>query len=111
MQNNYANVDLIVDIAVAQKVDAVWPGWGHASENPRLPSTLKERGIQFIGPSAAVMSALGDKISANILAQTAKVPSIPWSGFNITSQLNEHGMHTVTAVHHILFFLFTYYCY
>lgn len=26
------------------------------------------------------MSALGDKIAANILAQTAKVPSIPWSG-------------------------------
>jgi Biotin carboxylase, N-terminal domain len=25
---------------------AVWPGWGHASENPRLPSTLKEKGIQ-----------------------------------------------------------------
>ena len=25
---------------------AVWPGWGHASENPKLPTMLKERGIQ-----------------------------------------------------------------
>jgi acetyl-CoA carboxylase/biotin carboxylase 1 len=61
-------------------VDAVWPGWGHASENPKLPTALKEAGIQFIGPTASVMSVLGDKIAANILAQTAKVPSIPWSG-------------------------------
>ena len=45
------------------QVDGVWPGWGHASENPRLPSTLKEKGIQFIGPTAPVMAALGDKVS------------------------------------------------
>jgi hypothetical protein len=24
---------------------AVWPGWGHASENPRLPNTLNSKGI------------------------------------------------------------------
>ena len=28
---NYANVDVIVDVAVKHGVDAVWPGWGHAS--------------------------------------------------------------------------------
>jgi acetyl-CoA carboxylase/biotin carboxylase 1 len=54
-------------------VDAVWPGWGHASENPKLPNTLKAKGIKFIGPTGPVMSVLGDKIGANILAQTAKV--------------------------------------
>ena len=78
--NNYANVDVIVKVAQEQGVDAVWPGWGHASENPSLPNTLDEMGIKFIGPTGPVMSVLGDKIAANILAQTAKVPSIPWSG-------------------------------
>jgi len=78
--NNYANVDVIVKIAVENGVDAVWPGWGHASENPNLPNTLKKMGIKFIGPTGPVMSVLGDKIAANILAQTAQVPSIPWSG-------------------------------
>ncbi len=78
--NNYANVDVITKIAEEQGVDAVWPGWGHASENPKLPATLNEMGIKFIGPTGPVMSVLGDKIAANILAQTAKVPSIPWSG-------------------------------
>ena len=38
--NNYANVDLIVDIAQRKDVDAVWAGWGHASENPNLPRKL-----------------------------------------------------------------------
>jgi acetyl-CoA carboxylase/biotin carboxylase 1 len=78
--NNYANVDVITRIAQEQGVDAVWPGWGHASENPKLPNTLRDMGIKFIGPTGPVMSVLGDKIAANILAQTAEVPSIPWSG-------------------------------
>lgn len=91
-KNNYANVDLIVKIAEAEKVDGVWPGWGHASENPKLPATLKSKGIQFIGPTSSVMAALGDKVSANILAQTAKVPSIPWSGDGIECPLNDKGV-------------------
>ena len=78
--NNYANVDLICKTAQDNGADAVWPGWGHASENPKLPNTLNSLGIKFIGPTGPVMSVLGDKIAANILAQTAKVPSIPWSG-------------------------------
>jgi acetyl-CoA carboxylase/biotin carboxylase 1 len=96
--NNYANVDLIVKIALEQGVDAVWPGWGHASEKPELPEKLKELGIKFIGPTAPVMAVLGDKIAANILAQTAKVPSIPWSGSfggvddgPLEANLNEKG--------------------
>ena len=79
-------------IAVEQGVDAVWPGWGHASENPDLPSSLKANGIQFIGPTAPVMAALGDKVSANILAQTAHVSSILWSGGGIKSKLNDQGV-------------------
>jgi biotin carboxylase len=34
--HNYANVDLIVDVAERTHVDAVWAGWGHASENPEV---------------------------------------------------------------------------
>ena len=74
--NNYANVTVISQVAQKQGVDAVWPGWGHASENPLLPATLNEMGIKFIGPTSPVMSVLGDKIAANILAQTAGLPSV-----------------------------------
>lgn len=96
--NNYANVDVITTIAKEQGCDGVWPGWGHASENPKLPNTLAAMGIQFIGPTGPVMSVLGDKIAANILAQTAKVNSIPWSGSYggpddgpLQAELNEEG--------------------
>jgi acetyl-CoA carboxylase/biotin carboxylase 1 len=96
--NNYANVDVICRIAKEQKVDGVWPGWGHASEKPLLPETCLKLGIKFIGPTAPVMAVLGDKIAANILAQTANVPSIPWSGSffgendgPLQANLNEQG--------------------
>ena len=83
-KNNYANVELIIDVAEREAVDAVWPGWGHASEYPELPDGLAKRNITFIGPSGGPMRALGDKIAASILAQTARVSSIPWSGDGIT---------------------------
>jgi len=40
---------------------------------------LNAIGIKFIGPPKPVTSILEDRIAANILVQTAKVPSIPWS--------------------------------
>ncbi|KAJ0232077.1 Acetyl-CoA carboxylase [Hirschfeldia incana] len=81
--NNYANVHLIVEMAQATGVDAVWPGWGHASENPELPDALKARGVIFLGPTAASMEALGDKIGSSLIAQAADVPTLPWSGSHV----------------------------
>ncbi len=46
---NYANVELILDIAKRFPVQAVWAGWGHASENPKLPDLLQNNNIAFIG--------------------------------------------------------------
>ena len=41
------------------KVEAVWAGWGHASENPKLPEVLSKNGIMFMGPSEHAMWLLG----------------------------------------------------
>lgn len=81
--NNYANVQLIVEMAEITKVSAVWPGWGHASENPELPDALNAKGIVFLGPPAASMAALGDKIGSSLIAQAAGVPTLPWSGSHV----------------------------
>ncbi|OQU91942.1 hypothetical protein SORBI_3001G262400 [Sorghum bicolor] len=81
--NNYANVRLIVEIAERTRVSAVWPGWGHASENPELPDALNEKGIIFLGPPSAAMAALGDKIGSSLIAQAAGVPTLPWSGSHV----------------------------
>uniref|UniRef100_A0A1X7VP53 Uncharacterized protein n=1 Tax=Amphimedon queenslandica TaxID=400682 RepID=A0A1X7VP53_AMPQE len=77
---NYANVDLILDLAKRIRAEAVWAGWGHASENPKLPELLHKNGIAFLGPPAQAMWSLGDKIASSIVAQTANVPTLPWSG-------------------------------
>ncbi|CAN1247439.1 Acetyl-CoA carboxylase 1 [Linum perenne] len=81
--NNYANVQLIVEMAEITRVDAVWPGWGHASENPELPDALSAKGIIFLGPPGPSMSALGDKIGSSLIAQAADVPTLPWSGSHV----------------------------
>ncbi|KAF2663295.1 putative acetyl-CoA carboxylase [Microthyrium microscopicum] len=96
--NNYANVELIVEIAERSNVQAVWAGWGHASENPKLPESLaaSPKKIVFIGPPGSAMRSLGDKISSTIVAQHAKVPCIPWSGTGVDEVLvDEHGIVTV----------------
>lgn len=61
-------------------LQAVWAGWGHASENPKLPELLRNNNLVFIGPPEHAMWSLGDKIASSIVAQTANVPTLPWSG-------------------------------
>ncbi|KAI5863331.1 acetyl-CoA carboxylase [Durotheca rogersii] len=96
--HNYANVELIVDIAERMNVHAVWAGWGHASENPKLPESLaaSPKKIVFIGPPGSAMRSLGDKISSTIVAQHARVPCIPWSGTGIDQvEVDDNGLVTV----------------
>lgn len=71
-------------MAEMTRVDAVWPGWGHASEIPELPDTLSTKGIIFLGPPATSMAALGDKIGSSLIAQAANVPTLPWSGSHVS---------------------------
>ncbi|KAK6633678.1 hypothetical protein RUM44_004285 [Polyplax serrata] len=87
--NNYANVELILDIALRCQVQAVWAGWGHASENPKLPELLHKNNIVFIGPPEKAMWTLGDKIASSIVAQTAEIPTLPWSGSGLTAAYSE----------------------
>ncbi|KAI1309415.1 Acetyl-CoA carboxylase [Halotydeus destructor] len=89
--NNYANVERIVDIAKRLNVQAVWAGWGHASEHPKLPEMLTKAGIAFMGPPHHAMWALGDKIASSIVAQTARVPTMPWSGTGLIAEGWEEG--------------------
>ncbi|XP_067350310.1 acetyl-CoA carboxylase 1 isoform X6 [Channa argus] len=89
--NNYANVELILDIAKRIPVQAVWAGWGHASENPKLPELLQKHGIAFMGPPSQAMWALGDKIASSVVAQTAGIPTLPWSGTDLKVEWTENN--------------------
>jgi acetyl-CoA carboxylase/biotin carboxylase 1 len=109
--NNYSNVDLIVEIAeqtgmyscttfTPQGVHAVYVGWGYASENPTLSeklAALPSRPV-FIGPPPNAMRALGDKIASTIVAQSADVPCIDWSGAGLKCDTrDENGLVFVGA--------------
>ena len=90
---NYANVELIVDIAQRYNCDAVFAGWGHASENPKLPSAFEATNgkIAFMGPGTVAMAALGDKIASTLIAQSVNVPCVPWSGSGIKVDFRAKG--------------------
>ena len=74
-------------------MDAVWAGWGHASEKDLLPDTLAQTPtkIAFIGPPGAPMRALGDKIGSTIIAQSAGVSTIGWNGDQLRCDYKKEG--------------------
>ncbi|NOY73723.1 MAG: acetyl-CoA carboxylase biotin carboxylase subunit [Gammaproteobacteria bacterium] len=81
----YLNAHRIANLAVATGCDAIHPGYGFLSENPQLPRICKRRNLIFIGPSAAVISRMGDKIAARQAMIEANIPVTPGSEGNIAS--------------------------
>ncbi|WP_152205636.1 acetyl-CoA carboxylase biotin carboxylase subunit [Marinobacter changyiensis] len=79
----YLNPHHIVNLAVETGCDALHPGYGFLSENATLAAICKERGIRFIGPSAEVIEAMGDKTAARTTAIQAKVPVTPGTDRNL----------------------------
>ena len=75
----YLDIADIIRIAKAAGVDAIHPGYGFLSENPVFAEACAAAGILFIGPSPTVLRTLGDKVSARLAAQAAKVPVLPAS--------------------------------
>lgn len=79
----YLNAHKIVNIAVAAGCDALHPGYGFLSENPELAEICARRGIKFIGPDAAVIRQMGDKIQARTAMIKAGIPCVPGSEGNL----------------------------
>ena len=73
----YLDVENIVALAAEKEVDAIHPGYGFLAENPALPRACEKMGITFVGPSADILEALGDKTAARRLAQQAGVRVVP----------------------------------
>ncbi len=62
------------------RAEAAWPGWGFVAERPAFADLCERLGVTFIGPSAAAMTVLGDKITAKRLAEELGIPVVPWAG-------------------------------
>ncbi|MFQ5346469.1 MAG: acetyl/propionyl/methylcrotonyl-CoA carboxylase subunit alpha, partial [Rhodothalassiaceae bacterium] len=74
---SYLRADRILDAARRTKAEAIHPGYGFLSENEAFVRAVEEAGLVFIGPPAAAIAAMGDKIESKRLAQEAGVSVIP----------------------------------
>ena len=82
---SYLNIEAIVAIAKANGVDAIHPGYGFLSENPRFAEAVRNAGMTFIGPNIGILENLGDKVAARLIADRAGVPILRGTEKPITS--------------------------
>lgn len=73
----YLGINEIISLARAKGVDAIHPGYGFLAENVEFAQACHDAGIEFIGPTAQMMDALGDKIKSKIVANSVGVPTVP----------------------------------
>jgi acetyl-CoA carboxylase biotin carboxylase subunit len=75
--DSYLKVETIVHAAMATKCDAIHPGYGFLSERAPLARLCEANDVIFIGPTAAQIDAVGDKLRARAEAEAAEVPVVP----------------------------------
>ena len=80
----YLNTNAIINAAKQTNAEAIHPGYGFLSENAKFARKVKKEKIIWVGPSAHVISVMGDKLKAKELADKADVPTL-----TMTSNLKE----------------------
>ena len=77
---SYLNTENVVRAAVQTGAEAIHPGYGFLSENAAFTRACADAGLVFIGPPAAAIDAMGDKIAAKARVAAAGVPVVPGAG-------------------------------
>ena len=78
-KDSYLKPDRIIAACEITGAEAIHPGYGFLSENARFAEICTSSGIKFIGPSAKVISMMGDKATARANAIANGVPITPGS--------------------------------
>ncbi len=77
--DSYLNMERIIQTALLTGCDAIHPGFGFLSENPKFARMVEKCGLVFIGPNADVMEKMGCKSEAIKMMMEAGVPVVPGS--------------------------------
>ena len=73
---SYLDINKVLEAAERAKADAIHPGYGFLSENPRFAAACANAGTPMIGPSAESMRLMGSKISARTLLRQHDIPMV-----------------------------------
>ena len=84
---SYLNIPNIISTALITGCDAIHPGYGFLAENSRFAEICADHGLTFIGPSPAVIAAMGDKATAKRVMKDAGVATTP--GTDILESVDE----------------------
>ena len=74
---SYIVIEKIMEAIRATGAEAVHPGYGFLSENPKFAAALEKEGVAFIGPPVGAIEAMGDKITSKKIAADAGVSTVP----------------------------------
>ncbi|WP_144142182.1 urea carboxylase [Paraburkholderia sp. BCC1884] len=76
----YLDVGKILEVARAEGVQAIHPGYGFLSENAAFAQACEAAGIAFIGPTPEQLRSFGLKHTARAIAATQGVPMLEGTG-------------------------------
>jgi 3-methylcrotonyl-CoA carboxylase alpha subunit len=76
-RDSYLSVERLIEAARKTGAEAVHPGYGFLSENAEFARACLEAGLVFVGPTAAMMTAMGSKSGSKELMEKAGVPLVP----------------------------------
>jgi propionyl-CoA carboxylase alpha chain len=74
---SYIVIDKVMAAVKGSGAEAVHPGYGFLSENPKFAQALEAAGVAFVGPPVGAIEAMGDKITSKKLAKEAGVSTVP----------------------------------
>ena len=82
---SYLNIEHILQAARQSGADAIHPGYGFLSENPKFALACREAGVKFIGPPPESMEMMGSKTRARQHMEKAGVPFVPGTSRGLES--------------------------
>ncbi|QFT93448.1 Acetyl-/propionyl-coenzyme A carboxylase alpha chain [Roseovarius sp. THAF9] len=74
---SYIVIDKVMEAIKQTGAEAVHPGYGFLSENPKFAEALEAAGVAFVGPPKGAIEAMGDKITSKKIAAEADVNTVP----------------------------------